>query len=265
MLNSQLGDSRFYNMLIKNKFKELLYSYIASHSGRDSPPRVDIGLRIKFFLLAHNIILSDPSNMRMAVKERGFTYSEDDESVDFSTKAKEAHLQRHKKLWMENPRNEEASVLIDGIYVYCSPGRVQTKDLTLRKYARAAIKARKESASSNRQLESTRCKPFEAWLTGTCLEALCRHKKYYKLSLFPSFKKRVGLISSPNPEQLQSMIQELKGLVKESTDRDDREHAFRLYLMEKNYIKTTISGVSLVLVEDLPKVATAGRTSRLEK
>ena len=60
---------------------------------------------------------------------------------------------------------------------------------------------------------------------------------------------------------------ELKGLVKESTDMDDREHAFRLYLMEKNYINsiTDISGVSLVLVEDLPKVATAGRTSRLEK
>ena len=154
MLNSQLGDSRFYNMLIKNMFKELLYSYIASHSGRDSPPRVGIGLRIKFFLLAHNIILSDPSNMRMTVKERGFTYSEDGESVDFSTKAKEAHLQRHKKLWMEYPKNEEASVLIDGIYVYCSPGRAQTKDLTLGKYA------------------------------------------------IPSFKKRVGLISSPNPEQL---------------------------------------------------------------
>ena len=34
------------------------------------------------------------------------------------------------------------------------------------------------------------------------------------------------------------MIQELKGLVKESTDRDDREHAFRLYLMEKNYINS---------------------------
>ena len=101
----------------------------------------------------------------------------------------QAHLQRHKKLWMENPRNEEASVLIDGIYVYCSPGRVQTKDLTLGKYARAAIKARKET-SSNRQLESSRCKPFEAWLTGICLEALCRHKKYYKLSLLPYFKSQ---------------------------------------------------------------------------
>ena len=107
----QIGDSRFYNMALKNMYREFIFGLIGSHP---SVIEVDVGVRIRELLRAHMVVLNHPNSIKYSVQERGFYLTKDGQCLDLGPVAKEKHLARHRHLWQGNPFNHLAALQWNG-------------------------------------------------------------------------------------------------------------------------------------------------------